>query len=101
MNVLDEVGIWGKANDNHLFPEFAFPAQSIIRDRIGFFDWDVPGMWFCHFMIKDALSYYQLKLDMVERPDLHEKWKADRDETIERALSRLEEELQRQGIQVS
>jgi hypothetical protein len=101
MNVLDEVEVWGKANDNHLFPEFIFAAQSQIKQRIGFYDENVVGMTFCARRIRSAMSLYQLKMDNIERPDRHDAWKASREEAIERALTYLEEELQRQGIQVS
>ena len=101
MNVLDKVGIWGKANDNHLFPEFAFAAQSQIKKRVGFYDPDVPGMTSCNRMIRSAMSFYQFKMDNIDRPDLHDERKINREEAIERALAYLEDELHRQGIQVS
>jgi hypothetical protein len=101
MEVLDKVGIWGKANDNHLFPEFAFAAQSQIKQRVGFYDRDVPGMTHCNRMIRSAMSFYQLMMDEIDRPDLHAEWRTSREEKIERALTSLEEELRRQGIRVS
>ena len=101
MYVLDKVGIWGKANDNHLFPEFTFAAQSQIKQRVGFYDPDVPGMTFCSRRIRSAMSFYRLMMDNIDRPDLHDDWKVSRKEKIERALIYLEDELHRQGIRVS
>jgi hypothetical protein len=101
MDVLDEVGIWGRANDNHVLPDFVFAAQSRIKQRVGFYDPKVPGMSHCQRLIRSALSHYQLKMEEINRPDLHDEWESFRDDAIERALTGLEEELQRQGIQVS
>ena len=101
MDVRSKLKIWATANDDFIFPEYAFPAQSLIRQRVGFFDLDVPGMWHCNMRIRSAMSHYQLKMDNVDRPDLYDDWKTFRKEGIERALTDLEDELQRQGIQVS
>ena len=101
MDVRSKLKIWATANDNFLFPKYAFPAQSLIRQRIGFYDPDVPGMTFCSRRIRDAMSFHRLIMDNIDRPDLHDERKTFRKEGIERALTDLEDELQRQGIQVS
>ena len=101
MDVRSKLKIWATANDNFLFPDFAFPAQSRIRERIGFFDLDVPGIWHCHFMIKNAMSHYQFMVNGYDQPHMYAQWKASREESIEDALTYLEEVLQRQGIKVS
>jgi hypothetical protein len=101
MDVLDEVGIWGRANDNHVLPDFVFAAQSRIKQRVGFYDPKVPGMSHCNRMITASLSHYEFMVEGYDQPHMHEQWKASREEKIEDALTYLEEELQRQGIQVS
>ena len=101
MDVRSKLKIWTTANDNLLFPEYAFPAQSRIRKRVGFYDPDVPGMTFCSRRIRSAMDFHQFKMDNIDRPDLHDERKINREEAIERALAYLEDELQRQGIQIS
>jgi hypothetical protein len=101
MDVLDEVEIWSTANDNEVLSDYVFTAQSLIRQRVGFFDWKTPWVRHCHTLVSMALDHYQMMMDNIDRPDLHVQWKETRDERIEDALSDLEDRLHQLGIQVS
>lgn len=48
-----------RANDNFVHPEQAFSAQSIIRERFGFFDQNVPDMGICAIHIMGALRAHE------------------------------------------
>ena len=101
MKVLDKVGIWKTANDNHVLPDFVFAAQSRIKQRVGSYDPQVIGMRHCHRLICSALSHYKFMMESFNRPDLYDDWKASREESIEKALTSLEDKLHRQGLHMS
>jgi hypothetical protein len=55
MVICSQLGMGLPANENHLYPEYAFAAKSLIRQRIGFYEKDVFGIPHCEDRIQSAM----------------------------------------------